>query len=142
MLRESELAVEAPGPAWAQPHYPFNDVGFVTWWLRSLYLFPQEEQFAIASGLRQSVHDPDVQAEIDAFLSLFTLPDSPDELQPAVDAPVDLRNGAEVVQFSLAKLREMFRANPWMVTFGVTGLTLAAGKGAWVVAQGFLKIVF
>ena len=120
------------------PQYAFNEPEFVTWWLGSLYLFPMEDQVAIANHLRASVHEPDVQAEIDGFVA-YT---SGAWLVAAGESPAVDESGAAVARFALAKIREMFRASPWLVGFGVAGLLFAAVQGAWIVAKGFLGIVF
>lgn len=123
------------------PQYAFNQPEFVTWWLGSLYLFPIEDQLAIANHLRASVHEPDVQAEIDGFIAYTSGASLLPADEPSTTGPVD-ESIAAVAKFALAKIREMFRANPWLVGFGVAGLLFAVAQGVWMVAKGFFRIVF
>ncbi len=140
-MSDGENAVVVATPVWAERNYPFNEPPFVTWWLGSLYLFPEEIQLEIAARLRESVHDLAVRAEIDGFLA-YT---SGQALEPVADlqsSDADEQNGNTFVVGAMAKLRELFRESPWVVGVGVVGLLLAVGKGVWLLATGFLKVVF
>lgn len=120
------------------PQAAFNEVGFVTWWLGSLYLFPVAEQIAIAGLLRNAVHVPEVQREIDAFIEFHSPLDSEVPEEPEVSTE-GRRSGFALV---VKNLVELWRANPWPVSLGVLAILFMGAKGLWFVAREFLRLVF
>lgn len=121
------------------PRAAFNEVGFVTWWLGTLYLFPVAEQVAIAGLLRNAVHVPEVQREIDAFIE-FHLPTDPEGAEePEVVSAAGGRTGFALVAKNLV---ELWRANPWPVSLGVLAILFMVAKGLWFVATEFFRLVF
>lgn len=112
--------------------YDFHDPAFITWWLNSLYLFPVEDQVAIAQMLRSALHAPGSRREIEAFIEFQASAiqgegHSVDEKvalsQP--DAVADLRG----------QLGSAWRRRPWLTAVGVLAGAYFVGKGAWFLQQ-------
>lgn len=115
--------------------YPFHDPDFLGWWLQSLYLLPPDEQVAVALSLRQVLHAPALQAEIDAFV------DRRVEAVPELTKVVS--TGPTSAGHIVAdKLREMWHTRPWMLAGGVAGLAYLVVGAACFVFKEFARIVF
>lgn len=123
-----EQATSAATEPKAVAAYDFHDPSFVTWWLDSLYLFPFEEQVAIARLLRSAVHAPDSRQEIDAFLELRTTESQADALLTAGRSEALL---AETSPVWHGQLRSSWRGRPWLTAAGVLAVLYFVGKGVW-----------
>lgn len=114
----------------AWPAYSFHDATFVAWWLQSLYLLPVDHQVSVAEALRTAVHVPEVQAEVDAFLSRhgnFTQ----DQAEVAQPTPSLLNVDSDhvVVQRLIVELNTMYRERPALVWFLILMLGLFIFRG-------------
>jgi hypothetical protein len=133
-LDSSSLPTQTPATG-----YDFHDPGFVTWWLNSLYLFPTQDQIAIAERLRDAVHAPESQQEIVAFIEVRL-----DAVRGASEQrPRPYRGDPEMGSSANWRpaLRRSWAARPWLTGIGVLGALFFAGKGIWflglTLAQSF-----
>lgn len=117
--------------------YAFHDPCFVTWWLNSLYLFPLEDQIAIAQLLRSAVHAALPRQEIDAFIEFQA------SARQAEEDTVDKSTALSRVETDADlrwQLRSAWRRRPWLTSFGVLSGVYFVGKGAWFLQQ-FMRSV-
>ena len=109
--------------------YDFHDPAFVTWWLNSLYLFPVEDQVAIAQRLLSALHAPASRREVEAFLEVLG-----QELEPRAAAessqPTPTLHSSDVAVWRLA-LRDAWHARPWLTGLGLLACALLVIKGIW-----------
>lgn len=112
--------------------YDFYDPGFVTWWLNSLYLFPLEDQLAIARLLRSAVHAALSRQEIDAFMACQAC--AMQDESWSVDEASPLSRPEELVHWR-GRLAGAWRGRPWLTGLGVLAGAYFVGKGAWFLQQ-------
>jgi hypothetical protein len=135
-MEDTHAVRDVTSSALAVP-YAFHDPEFVTWWLTSLYLFKPADQIAIAEMLSEAVHAPEVQREIEAFID-FRSAVLPAELGQPVAAESAEPAGAAVV----ARFRELWRDNPWMVSAGALAILFFSLKAVWFLGHELVRIVF
>lgn len=120
--------------------FAFHDPAFVVWWLNSLYLFRPEDQIAIAELLAGAVHAPDAKAEIEAFVAVRTLEHIPAEA--AAEGGPSSGTAVTAIDVVVARTRELWRANPWMVSLGLLAIAFFSAKAVFLLGRELIRIVF